>query len=176
MLGIMREGMIRCLKAKTLSKITVSDLCNEAGVNRATFYNHYESPAMILRELAYEYAGHLADIYENNQEKAGKGDETALEKCLTYISERRAEIKILFSEHAEHYLSGVCLEIINEKAVQKASSMSALDRKDEYLLLAAAVASAIYGFVQIWLTKDIGKTPRELVDILKRLAKGEPLL
>ncbi len=102
------------------------------------------------------------------QIKESKDTGSALEECLAYISERKSELKVLFSDHAEHYLSGACLEIINKKVMQRVLSTSAPDRQDEFLLCAAASASAIYGFIQIWLTKDINKTPGELAVILRK--------
>lgn len=173
---MLREGMLRCLESKQLSRITVSDLCKESGINRATFYNHYDSPSMILRELAYEYANQITAIYESRLKKESKNTDTALEECLAYISERKSELKVLFSDHAEHYLSGACLEIINEKVMQKVLSTSAPDRQDEFLLSAAASASAIYGFIQVWLTRNINKTPGELAVILRQSANGNIFL
>ncbi len=105
-------------------------------------------------------------------QKGQKSDAAALEKCLNYILEQKTEIKVLFSEHAEHYLAAVCMEIIDELAVREASVRGTPDRQDEYLLGAAASASAFYGFIQIWLTKDISRPPKELVEILKRVMNG----
>ena len=75
---MLREGMLRCMESKQLSRITVSDLCKESGINRATFYNHYDSPSMILRELAYEYANQITAIYESRLKKESKDTDTAL--------------------------------------------------------------------------------------------------
>ncbi len=158
---MLREGMFRCLETRPLSKITVSDLCRESGINRATFYNHYEMPSMILREIAYEYDRQFYDIYEKSRKKGRNDDSAALEGCFAFISERKEELKLLFSEHAEHYLNGICMEIINEKVLHTAGV------RDEYLLKAAAAAAAVYGFIQILIKYDIEKKPKELVEIFK---------
>lgn len=173
---MLREGMLRCLEAKPLSKITVSDLCRESGINRATFYNHYAAPVMILKELACEYADQLAAIYESKHDRRGNNDQAALEASLAYVSERKNELKVLFSEHAENYLAGVAMEIINEKIAQNVPQTELDDRRDEYLLRAASSAAAAYGFIQIWLTLDIEKTPAELVGILKSVVQGNVFL
>ncbi len=173
---MMRDGMMRCLEEKPISKITVSDLCRVSGVNRATFYNHYDTPAMILKEIAYEYAEQLSTIYNRHRNPRNKDDSAALEACLTYLSERRTELKVLFSGHAEPYLTGVVMEIINEKVSQNAAATGDYDRHDEYLLRAAASAAAAYGFIQIWLTMEIEKTPKELAGILKKVIQGDVFL
>ncbi len=173
---MLREGFLRCLEAKPISRITVSDLCRESGVNRATFYNHYESPAMILKEIAYEYGQKLSEIYISRRNRRDKDDAAALEGCLDYVLERKTELKVLFSGHAEPYLAGVVMEIINEKVALNASSTGAYDRHDEYLLQAVASAAAAYGFIQVWLTMDIDKTPKELVGIMKKVIQGDVFL
>ncbi|MCR5090987.1 MAG: TetR/AcrR family transcriptional regulator [Oscillospiraceae bacterium] len=169
---MLREGLLRCLEAKPISKITVSELCIESGINRATFYNHYDAPIMILKEMAHEYFEQLSGIYETNVRKQEKNDSAAIEACLEYISERKTEIKVLFSEHAEHYLAGVCMEIINEIVKKDATLTSSTELYDEYLLRTATSASAVFGFIQIWLTMGIDKTPKELVGILKNVVNG----
>ena len=40
---LLQEGLLRLLETKTLDKISVTVLCRESGINRATFYNHYNS-------------------------------------------------------------------------------------------------------------------------------------
>ena len=42
---LLQEGMLRLLAQKKLEDISVTALCKESGINRATFYNHYTSPA-----------------------------------------------------------------------------------------------------------------------------------
>ena len=48
---LLQEGLLRLLETKRLDKISVTELCREAGINRATFYNHYDSPQGLLTEL-----------------------------------------------------------------------------------------------------------------------------
>ena len=37
---LLQEGLLRLLEVKTLDNISVTELCRESGINRATFYNH----------------------------------------------------------------------------------------------------------------------------------------
>ena len=45
-------ALISLLKNKPFEYITISELCNEAGVNRSTFYLHYENIGDLLNETA----------------------------------------------------------------------------------------------------------------------------
>ena len=42
----MDEALISLLKVKDLEYITVKEICEKAGVNRSTFYLHYETIAI----------------------------------------------------------------------------------------------------------------------------------
>ena len=44
------EALIALLEKKDLQYITVKEICHQAGVNRSTFYLHYETIADLLDE------------------------------------------------------------------------------------------------------------------------------
>lgn len=50
----MDEALIHLLEAKGMEYITVKDICTQAGVNRSTFYLHYETIWDLLRETGLE--------------------------------------------------------------------------------------------------------------------------
>ena len=109
---LLREGLLQLIKTKPVSKITVTDLCNASGVNRATFYNHYETVPQILQEMMHEYAENIERIYRA-EISIGHTDETALESCLTYLLEHKSEIKTIFGGNTESYISGYGLDEVN---------------------------------------------------------------
>ena len=49
-----KEGMLSLLKKTSFQNISVSGLCREAGVGRATFYTHYTGLMDVIDELADE--------------------------------------------------------------------------------------------------------------------------
>ena len=44
-----RGGSSRCWRRKDLEYITVKEICHQAGVNRSTFYLHYETIADLVK-------------------------------------------------------------------------------------------------------------------------------
>ena len=53
---LMNEALILLLEKKDYSFITVKEICEKAGVNRSTFYLHYETMDDLLSE-SIEYVG-----------------------------------------------------------------------------------------------------------------------
>ncbi len=69
------------------------------------------------------------------------------------------------------------MEIVNHIVIEKELNEKTSESvHDEQLLYAATTAAAIYGFIQTWLTKDIDKTPAELVQILKKVLRNNVFL
>ena len=68
---LLREGLLRLLSKTDLNKISVTQLCIESGINRATFYRHYEEPRDILNDIKYEIFQEVAAFAEK---AASKGD------------------------------------------------------------------------------------------------------
>jgi len=62
---LLHQALLALLKEKPLNKITVRELCLKAGVNRTTFYNHYQSPEDILRELVQQYVLSLSKLFDS---------------------------------------------------------------------------------------------------------------
>ncbi len=48
--SLMNEALLILLEKKELDYITVNEICKQAGVNRSTFYLHYESTNDLLEE------------------------------------------------------------------------------------------------------------------------------
>ncbi len=64
---LMDEALISLLKVKNLEYITVKELCQKAGVNRSTFYLHYDTMDDLLKE-AMEMVNRRFSSYFGNRE------------------------------------------------------------------------------------------------------------
>lgn len=47
----LQQALLKLMKSKHIEKITVKELCEQAGINRGTFYLHYNNPAELLLEI-----------------------------------------------------------------------------------------------------------------------------
>ena len=54
---LLQEALLELLENKDLNAIEVSELCRTAGINRTTFYNHYNNVGDLFEELESEFIG-----------------------------------------------------------------------------------------------------------------------
>ena len=62
----MDEAFLALLEKKDFAYITVKEICEAAGVNRSTFYLHYETLADLLAERSHGMPGHVNRIPLND--------------------------------------------------------------------------------------------------------------
>lgn len=62
----MDEALIALLKEKDLEYITVKEICEKAGVNRSTFYLHYETITDLVNEAAETVNKRFLSYFQQN--------------------------------------------------------------------------------------------------------------
>jgi AcrR family transcriptional regulator len=56
---VIRESFVHLLSQKSIAKITVKEICEEADVNRSTFYAHYADPYDLMQKIKDEVMGEI---------------------------------------------------------------------------------------------------------------------
>lgn len=164
---LLKEGLLRLLTEKSLAQINVSELCREAGINRATFYNHYSIPQDVLRELEQDMAQDLRNLAPKVQtvETARK----YTEDICAYLYDRRELIRILLDCKTDEDL----LEIISETNRRYWGQYGThpeygLDEASAKLMV-TFFSSGAYYLIRQWLLDDVDKTPAEVAELIFRL-------
>ena len=62
----MDEALIALLEKKEFSYITVKEICDTAGVNRSTFYLHYENTADLLKEATQHILSRFQSYFKTD--------------------------------------------------------------------------------------------------------------
>lgn len=52
---VLQQALLKILQNKHIDKVTIKELCEEAKVNRGTFYLHYATPNDLLREIEQQF-------------------------------------------------------------------------------------------------------------------------
>ena len=90
----MDEALLALLEKKDLEYITVKEICHQAGVNRSTFYLHYETIADLVNETL-EMINHRFLSYFPQQEEEVLGN---------MGSREREELVLITQEYLLPYL------------------------------------------------------------------------
>lgn len=85
-----QQTLLTMLQEQELDKITVQALCEKAGINRSTFYNHYESPESVLVYIEHNFLTEFYNYVSQNTKPEQQDDLChVLAQALTYLKENR---------------------------------------------------------------------------------------
>ena len=83
---LLQEALLLMLRDESINKISVRDLCEKAGINRTTFYNHYSCPADVLNDISQSF---MNDIGRMLDEAKSTNLQSVAEKMVSIIAEYR---------------------------------------------------------------------------------------
>lgn len=63
---LIREALLELMSERVLSKITISELCARAGINRKTFYRHYRAVGDVITEIENDILSEFAAVFKSH--------------------------------------------------------------------------------------------------------------
>lgn len=168
---MMKEGLIRCLKNTSIDKISISELCREAGVNRATFYNHYQTPHEVLIDIGWDHAKEIKRIFETDMSTTDASVRKRMTKCFEYLLDNKDGLKVLFSANADIFIAETAKDIFTWSWTQNLDLRKHIELDDtEYKLAVTSYGWAAYHLIKEWLVEDIEMTPEQITNLFIKLA------
>ncbi len=156
---MLKEGLMRLLTEKTLDKITITELCQKAGINRTTFYRYYEVPRDVLMEMQSEF---FEETFGHFQKPLTIND---VEHFFVCLYEHAELVKHFFKYNSDTDWSKVFAHIYKHfpqkmmtKAFQNIDENSAK-------LLSTYLAGGAYFLARQWIIEDIPMEPKEVAEI-----------
>ena len=97
--SLMDEALLLLLEQKEFDAITVKEICQKAGVNRSTFYLHYESMNDLLEEtvdmINERFKASLSSVPAGDPSKVVLTSEKYLRPYLGFIKENMRAYKVI---------------------------------------------------------------------------------
>lgn len=161
---LLREALLQLLDKKALDKISVTELCNESGINRATFYRHYNIPRDVLLDMELEFTEKLYPIF---YESASNDASEHLKELCSYLYDNSELIKVFIRNNSEEDLT-LLINNMFRSFIEKKNVLENLHGFDEadLKLITTCIAGGGYFMLRRWLMDDIQKSPQEVSNLI----------
>lgn len=164
---VLREAILTLLQEKSIDKVTVKEVCQLAGLNRGTFYLHYDSPASLLKDVENQFVAEnmrYFDAYWNTQRQMNFMD--ALFDC---IIRNRDVCRVLLSSNADpQFLRSVTALVRGSTVEEWGREFPDLDPK-ELDFVFDFIFSGVTALIIKWLDGQIELSAQELARRVERL-------
>ncbi len=94
-----QESLILLMESKSIYKISIKELCDKAGINRSTFYNHYKSQLEVFDELEEDYLDSINDLFSSDKTGCDPGE--SIVELVKYMERNLAVSRMLLSNKVD---------------------------------------------------------------------------
>jgi len=168
----LQDSLIELMKEKPISKITIKELCENADINRTTFYAHYADQHSLLRQIEDETLSWLKeaipDLFNIMDEHETM---KTLVRIFRYIAENNRHLQVLMSEQGDLDFQKQLFTLIYEQCGMSPAAVANADlgAKEDYFIF---VVNGSVGLIRHWLKNDNHQSAREMAEIVYRLTSG----
>lgn len=157
---LLQESLIELMKEKTLHEISIKKICENADVNRTTFYRYYNSQYDLYNEILAEISEEVrAKIRPLSEENALLN---SLTDILTYAEENREIIMVILSRNGSL--------VIGEMFTKTVASHIDSDKTSELSMYCTQFISAgLANMIWTWLGKEKRRSAREVAMTINAL-------
>lgn len=159
----MERAFIELLKTKELNQVHVTDICKQAGLNRATFYASYADVYDLADSVRNKLEKALSEFYRRDF-----GVENYL-KLFRHIKENQIFYKMYFKlgyENRCKILSyGRDGEESGERQTEEDSEILVEEYRTEFF------RAGMIQLIRMWLYNGCRETPEEMYEIVEKIKK-----
>jgi AcrR family transcriptional regulator len=169
------EALLDLTVQKGFSTLTVSDITKQAGINRATFYRHYQDKFDLLNQYAQTVYEMLDTPLEAKPRKSIKTNANqvfpGLVKIFEHIRNHAKFYRVMLGKNGDPVFTEKIRQYI-QKRIRRSLPVGLQNDKMSVDLYVSYSSSASVGAVLWWLEHDMPYSSEEMATLLHRLESG----
>ena len=170
------KALLSLLEKKPFEYITISEICEDAGVNRSTFYLHYENTADLLKEATTYVLDNFVSYFSVDMESIASKYENCDLQELNFINEKYLHPYLSFIKENQRLFAAVLSQptVFESKAIFQRLFDDVfnpiLDRfhypRDEQQYVMMFYLNGITAIITEWLKEDCRKSIEDISSII----------
>lgn len=177
----MDEAFLELIEKKDFAYITVKEICEKAGVNRSTFYLHYETVGDLLsesteyiihqfeRSMPQDTAGFLKNLPARPLEELYLITPEYLTPYLTYIKEHRRIFKATVEQASALRMNDAYQKLNHHVLTPILNRFQVLPEDQNYVM--QFHINGLMAIINEWLRDDCRDSIEHIVSVMQRCIK-----
>lgn len=152
---LLNESFLKFLAEKPLPRITIKEICEDADVNRSTYYAHFTDPYDQLKKLEADIMVDIT-IYVDSIITDGLHDDKKqrqiIKGILEYIKSKKYVFQVLLGSNGDANFQRNMLTFFGERIFEKEHTETIKAVKKAYQYIYAGTGS--FGLIFYWIMDD----------------------
>lgn len=151
---LLNDSFIKFLAEEPLSRITIKEICEDADVNRSTYYAHFTDPYDQLKKMEADIIADMT-IYVDSIVTEGLRDDKKQRQItkgiLEYIQSKKRVFQVLLGKSGDLNFQNDILTFFGERIFKNQSRYNTSAIKKAYQYIYAGTGS--FGVIYYWIMK-----------------------
>lgn len=165
---VLKQSLLELMAEKPVGKITVTDICDRADVNRGTFYAHYLDAYDLLGQIEDEL---MAEILSSLEDIRQSSMHEMIENLLLSIERNKALCSVLFTEYGDKAFLSHIIDLAKEKSFAEWKRLMPAAAENDLLRVYTFISNGSVALIQQWLMGQIDDTPRGLSVFMEQVSR-----
>ena len=114
---LLKDALLEILKSKPITSVTVKELVDTAGINRGTFYLHYDTPMALLKDIENSFVQDNMGMFESFLAKGY--DRSYLSLLFESVWKNQDVLRILLGPNGDPAFQNTLREIARARTVDE---------------------------------------------------------
>lgn len=163
----LKKSLFELMQEKSITSITVTELCKQADINRNTFYSHYRSPGELLSSIEGEFTRAFIHKVEQSLDHPRYND--LMYRLCAYLEQNRDTCRALVSlENNQEDVFARIHHYFRPRIVKKWAAESVLDysKVDSFYVFIAGGSGSL---IKEWVETDFQQSPEEISSMIENI-------
>lgn len=163
---LINNAMLELIKEKPIEKITPTELCRRATINRNTFYSHYKSTGEVLDGIGNE----LFEAVDNSLNDNNTPVEAITILCKMLKANQKLS-NLIFSKNASAKIMNRVFEITNKFNMSKMSSEDNNLTETQKQMLSSYTIMGSAAALEQWVKNGMTEEPESVAKFIYSVSK-----
>lgn len=160
-------AMLELIKEKPVEKITPTELCRRAEINRNTFYSHYKSTSEVLENIETDLISTVDSSLSEN-----KNPVDAITELCNLLKSNKMLSNLIFSKNTGAKLMKCVFDITNKFNMAKMSN-EPNNLSDNYKqMLSSYTIMGSAAALECWVKNGMKEEPKDIAEFIYGISKN----
>jgi len=162
---VLKDSLIALLKTKSISVITVKEICERSDINRSTFYTHFRDQYDLLEHIEEEIITDL-NTYLNQYNFEQEAEALQMtEKLLEYVASKYDICQTLLNENSDHSFEGRIMDVARTFLIKNWIDNYETDPNMSAYASTFVISGSIY-IIKHWLANEMDESPKRIARLI----------
>ena len=167
-----KSSLLELMSRKSFESITVTELAREAGINRKTFYSHFEGLDAVLAELEDDFVGQVFGLWLTGQPAANPHFLEDFFRMLgneLILNQKDMRLLMLSGEHNRLLIK--IKDRIIQLLVRSLDQTEPLFDREQFLYAAEFISGGMMAVLELWAAQPGEDSLTAVTDLILRITE-----